>query len=140
MKRLLLAVLLPLALIGCDGDGGTATPPPPAPPPPTTPTTVILAQGTETASGSTMLAIVSVDESGILTATVTWSGAPTTMTVGFIHVASSLYHGITISGSPLSSTVTVTDTLVAVGHDWQFFVANSGPDVDVTYVVTFTPD
>ena len=139
MKGLLLLLLVPLALMGCgDGDGTDTTAG--GTPAPTTPETTILAQGTKTASGTTILASVSVEEPGILTGTVTWSGAPTNMTSGFLQVVSSLYHGVTVGGSPLTSTVTVTDTLVAAGHDWQFFVSNSGPDVDATYVVQFTPD
>ena len=140
MKILLPVLLVTLALIGCDGDDVAVAPTATAPPP-TTPTTVTLAQGTKTASASTILATVSVDESGILMGTITWSGAPATMAGGFMHVASSTVHGVTFnSGSPLTSAVTVTDSLVASGQDWQFAVGNSGPNVDVTYVVSFTPD
>ena len=120
----------PLALVGgCDGDddGGG----------------IVLAQGTKTiaASADEILAEVTVSEPGTLRGTITWSGTPTDMVGMFLHITPSDMLGITLSPSPTISTVTVTSSRVAAGHEWRFIGANpDSPDVSISYVITFTPD
>jgi hypothetical protein len=104
---------------------------------------IILAQGTKTiATGADeILADVTVSEPGTLRGTITWSGPPTEMAVLLLHVTPSDMLGITFSNSPTISTVAVTSARVAAGHEWRFVGTNpNGPDVSVSYTVTFVPD
>lgn len=115
---------------GCSSDDETAT-------------GIVLAQGTKTvaASGTVDLTTVAVTEPGTLSATITWSGAPTELLCAFLHVAPSDMYGLTQSPSPLNPIAAVTSARVAAGTQWMLRVGNSsGTAVSVQYVVTFTPD
>lgn len=147
MRRLglVLVALLVVGAFGCDGDDDAATPPPVVPPPttPTPPTTVTLDQGTPSVpSGGPMTAAsFSVAQSGTLTGTVTWGAPAVTGLSGFVHVATATLHGAGTGASPLTSTATVTDALVTSGQNWDFYIAHDDvAPVNMTYVVTFTPD
>ncbi|GAG34051.1 unnamed protein product, partial [marine sediment metagenome] len=84
---------------------------------------------------------VTASEPGTLRATITWSGLPTEMGVMLLHVTPSDMLGITFSPSPTISTVAVTSARVAAGHEWRVIGLNpDGPDVSVSYTVTFFPD
>jgi hypothetical protein len=134
--------VLLIALLGCDGDGDGNGEAAPAEPPEPTSTTVTVAEGTETVSSgaSVTLASFSIAEAGTLMATVTWSGDPPNLAAYFLHEGTTV-HGLGTSGSPFTSTATVTDAIVVSGHNWEFFLANpASSDVDFTYAITFTPD
>ncbi len=144
MKRfgVLFFALLFITVIGCNGDDEVEAVPEATPPPEPTPTTVTVAQGTKTVpSGvSTTMASFSIAESGILMATITWSGVPPSVMALFLHEGTTV-HGLGTGGSPFNSTATVTDAIVVAGHGWEFIISHgAGADVDCTYVITFTPD
>ncbi len=104
---------------------------------------ILLAQGTKTigTGDDEIMADVTVSEPGTLRGTITWSGPPTEMAAMLLHVAPSDLLGITLSNSPTTSTVAVTSARVAAGHEWRFIGTNPhGPDVSVSYSVTFVPD
>lgn len=127
----ILAVSLMFLPACFDGDDEVVTAP-------ELPSTIILADGTKTVppGGTTQLAAFSVTGPGLIIATVTWSTPPAKMHAGFDH-GGQLWPSI-ISGSPLTYTVTVTDTLLAHSHDWKFGITNNpGAAVEVTYVITF---
>ena len=138
----LFSALLFIIVMGCDGDGDGDGETPPAETPEPTSATITVAQGTETVSSgtSTPLATCSIAEPGMLVATVTWSGVPPNIMALFHHEGATV-HGLGTSGSPLTSTATVTDAIVVAGHNWEFLISHgAGSDVDFTYVITFTPD
>ena len=142
MRRfgVLFFALLFITAIGCNDDDEVEAVPEATPEP--TPTTVTVAQGTETVptATSTPVATFSIAESGTLTATITWSGAPPSIMGCFQHEGTTI-HGLGTSGSPFTSTATVTDAIVVAGHGWEFIISHgAGADVDFTYVITFTPD
>jgi len=120
-----------VATFGCDSDDDSSA---------TTGTTT-LAQGTKTAAGgsATVLATVSVAQEGTLVATVTWSGAPATLTAYFKHSGATNY-GWVDSASPLTSTVNITAAEVAAGSSWTLYASPGANPVDVTYLITFTPN
>jgi hypothetical protein len=131
MKQLgMVVVLLALATaLGCDKAGGGGG--------------ILLAQGTKTITtgGEVAVVDVAVTEPGTLQGRITWTGAPTDMVATFLHIAPSDILGVVHSPSPLVATVAVTSARVAAGADWRFIAANSsGPDVSVSYTITFTPE
>jgi hypothetical protein len=140
---LLVSTWLLISTLGCDGDGDNSnngngqTPSPPA-----APVTVTLADGTTFAPpGSTFLAELPVNETGTLTATVTWGGQPASLGVTLFHLTAGDVGGLTATGTPVTHTVTVTDTHVASAPYWRLRVVNPiPPGVTVIYTVTFTPD
>ena len=135
---LLVGALLLLGAFDCDGDssdngnGQTASPPP---------TTVTLKEGTTLAPpGSSFLTEFTVNETGTLVATLIWGGQPAGLGVTLYNLGQGAV-GLTTHGSPLTHTVTVTDSLLASSSTWRLQVAiNPGPAVTVSYVVKFTPN
>jgi hypothetical protein len=81
-------------------------------------------------------------EPGRLNATASWSGEPTSMRAQFAHTQASVgVPGQDEGGSPLTPTADVTDVLVKESNRWGLTIYNPSPEsVDVTYVITFTPD
>lgn len=131
MKQLgMVVVLLALATaLGCNSDNGSGV--------------IVLAQGTKTITTGGEVAVVDVEvtEPGTLQGQITWTGAPTDMVAVFLHIAPADVLGVVHSPSPAVATVAVTSARVAAGADWRFIAASSsGPDVSVSYTVTFTPE
>ena len=131
MKRfsMCLMLLLLAVALGCDDDGGAGG--------------MVLAQGTKTITTGGDVTVVEVDvtEPGTLRGEISWTGDPTEMVTTFLHIAPSDILGLVHSPSPVVATVAVTSARVAAGHGWRFIAMNSaGPDVSVSYTITFAPD
>ena len=151
----LLVALLFVGAFGCGDDGEDAPPEAPSPASPSASSDsdsgpadgqIVIASGTLTAKpfvaaypGGDFI----VDQPGTLAATFTWIGLPAELHAFFRHLWMGLRYEEHDSGSPFTATVYVTAELVAVDERWQFVIMNlssSGPEADVTYLITFTPD
>jgi hypothetical protein len=144
--RVCFVALLILGTLGCDGgdgDGTTTTTTTETDTEPASPITITVVQGTRSASiGNYALVEFHVYEPGVLNATASWSGAPASMMAGFVHGTGGVsVPGHDEGGSPLTPTADVTEALVSESDQWGLAIVNPGPSpVDVTYVITFTPD
>jgi len=136
-------VLLPV--VGCfDGDGDnddSGTPPPPAPGY-VAGQEVTLRQGTATLPPTVFgnnIATFSVKTTGTLKATITWSGPPNDLDSYLRHNATATFESTFDEPSPIVLTISVTRDLVDAGEEWLFNIRNdTGPEVEVLYIVTFT--
>ena len=131
---IVLSIAFVFGLVGCDGSSSNDAP--------ATPQTTTIAQSTQSVPGPLQaIASFKVDKPGTLTATTTW-GTPGVTGAGlFKHIASGTVQGFGNGASPLTSTAIVSEALVTSGQDWEFGVGhNSGAPMNMTIVVTFTPD
>ena len=148
MKHLCLIffALMLLSITGCDGDGDgdadSGVVPPPVPGH-VAGQAVTIKQGSANALTLilTKIADFNVGTSGTITATLTWGGAPATMSVALRHVATATSNNTMNEPSPLSVSIQVTDALKNAGEEWELYVLNVlGPDDTVNYTVKFTAD
>ena len=131
---IVLSIAFVFGLIGCDGSSSNDAP--------ATPQTTTIVQSTQPVPGPLQaIASFSVDQPGILTATVTWGTPGVTGVSSFKHVASGSIQGLGNGASPLTSTATVTSALVTSGQGWELFLGHdNGAAMNMTIVVTFTPN
>jgi hypothetical protein len=141
-----LSITLLFALVaGCDGDGDgtTADADTPIEPVDSSPTTITLCSGTATiGEGYTEkgLCYFSIYETGTLEGRVEWSGQPDTLVIAIMpgHIQGPPGSG---QSSPAVTTLEMTESYLGVSNDWHLRAMNeSGPEVEVDYIVRFTPD
>ncbi len=128
---------------GDDDNGDTPELPPPAPPH-ITGQRVTLSQGTASILQDRVgmsVTTFSVGTEGTLRVRITWSAGPNHLDANLHHLATHTIDGVVNTASPIEFTMAVTKNLVDAGEEWQLNIRNdTGPDVEVSYKVTFTAD